>query len=226
MTTQRSFKRLVRMRMEKTGESYTAARRALLAADDTNVREAPGLVCSDARIRERTGRGWEEWFDVLDGWRAFELPHKDVAKKVAATLGIHPLGWAAQAITVSYERAKGLRAIGQRGDGFAASASRTISVPFERLFDAIVDETGRRSWLAGPELREVSRNGTKSIRFGVDEDGSRVTMYVAARGPAKSTLTIEHTRLANGKARDRAKKQWSAALDSLKSQLEGGESDA
>jgi hypothetical protein len=33
VTTQRSFKRLVRTRMEKTGESYTAARAVLLAAD-------------------------------------------------------------------------------------------------------------------------------------------------------------------------------------------------
>jgi hypothetical protein len=32
MTKQGSFKRLVRARMEKTGESYTAARAALLAA--------------------------------------------------------------------------------------------------------------------------------------------------------------------------------------------------
>ena len=32
MTRQRSFKRLVRTRMEKTGESYSAARAMLLAA--------------------------------------------------------------------------------------------------------------------------------------------------------------------------------------------------
>ena len=32
MTTQKSFKRLVRTRMEKTGESYTAARAMLLDA--------------------------------------------------------------------------------------------------------------------------------------------------------------------------------------------------
>ncbi len=33
MTRQRSFKRLVRSRMEKTGESYTAARAVLLSAE-------------------------------------------------------------------------------------------------------------------------------------------------------------------------------------------------
>jgi hypothetical protein len=34
MTRQRSFKRLVRLRMEKTGESYTAARASLLAGNE------------------------------------------------------------------------------------------------------------------------------------------------------------------------------------------------
>ena len=67
MTRQKSFKRLVRTRMEKTGESYTAARAVLLAgADETTMTDQAQLVTSDDAIRERTGRGWEQWFDLLD----------------------------------------------------------------------------------------------------------------------------------------------------------------
>ena len=40
MTRQRTFKRLVRARMAKTGESYTAARRMLIAAGDQPSRPA------------------------------------------------------------------------------------------------------------------------------------------------------------------------------------------
>jgi hypothetical protein len=83
VTTQRSFKRLVRTRMEKTGESYTAARAVLLAADASEPAETPPLVTSDATIRERTGRGWEDWFDRLDGWGAAALPHREIARRVA-----------------------------------------------------------------------------------------------------------------------------------------------
>ena len=71
MTRQKSFKRLVRARMEKTGESYTAARAALLAGDEPQ-RASVALATSDEAIRERTGRGWEEWFDLLDEWGAAE----------------------------------------------------------------------------------------------------------------------------------------------------------
>jgi hypothetical protein len=44
MTRQRSFKRLVRARMEKTGESYTAARAMLLSAEETKATEGPTLT--------------------------------------------------------------------------------------------------------------------------------------------------------------------------------------
>src|SRR5918998_2110528 len=50
MTRQRSFKRLVRARMEKTGESYTAARALLLAAE--KKADGPRLETSDEAIRE------------------------------------------------------------------------------------------------------------------------------------------------------------------------------
>ena len=83
MTRQKSFKRLVRARMEKTGESYTAARASLLAAEEPKATEGPALPMSDEAIRRRTGRGWEEWFDLLDEWGAAERPHKEIARWVA-----------------------------------------------------------------------------------------------------------------------------------------------
>ena len=51
MTRQKSFKRLVRMRMEKTGESYTAARATLLAAEEPKAADGPVLTMSDEAIR-------------------------------------------------------------------------------------------------------------------------------------------------------------------------------
>ncbi|MGH2713261.1 MAG: hypothetical protein ACRDM7_05130 [Thermoleophilaceae bacterium] len=119
MTRQKSFKRLVRARMEKTGESYTAARAVLLAAEESSGTERPPLATSDDAIRQRTGRGWEEWFDLLDDWGAAERAHHEISRWVADQLGVEPLAWNAQAVAVSYERARGGRAVGERGDGFA-----------------------------------------------------------------------------------------------------------
>ena len=120
MTSQKSFKRLVRTRMEKTGESYTAARAMLLAAVEPKEATGPKLATSDAAIRERTGRGWEEWFDLLDEWGAAERSHRETARWVAEQQGLHPLAWNLQAVVNGYELARGLRAVGEHADGFAA----------------------------------------------------------------------------------------------------------
>src|SRR4051812_8856277 len=110
MTAHKSFKRLVRARMEKTGESYTAARTRLLAGD--GPRRTPPATPA-ATIRERPGRGWEEWFDLLDEWGAADKSHREIARWLAGQQGIHPLAWNAQAIAGSYERARRGRKVGE-----------------------------------------------------------------------------------------------------------------
>jgi hypothetical protein len=64
MTTQKRFKRRVRERMSKTGESYAAARSHVARTRDrvratADLSSATELV-SDERLREATGRGWTE----------------------------------------------------------------------------------------------------------------------------------------------------------------------
>lgn len=46
--------------MDKTGESYAAARRSLFAANESAQGQPVLLATSDERIRERTGRGSKE----------------------------------------------------------------------------------------------------------------------------------------------------------------------
>jgi hypothetical protein len=227
MTRQKSFKRLVRTRMEKTGESYTAARAVLLTgADETTTTDDAPLVTSDEAIRERTGRGWEEWFDLLDEWGAAERPHREIARHVAAELGIDPLAWNAQAIAVSYERARGLRAVGERGDGFGITVSKTVAVAVERLFDAFADESLRASWLPDADLRTRTATKPKSARFDWGDGETRVNVTFVAKGEAKSTAALEHLRLADADEAERMKSFWRERLSTLKSRLEGGEIDA
>jgi hypothetical protein len=220
MTRQRSFKRLVRSRMDKTGESYTAARAMLLSGEERGAAEEPPLLASDERIRERTGRGWEEWFDLLDDWGATERPHREIARWVADQLGIGPLVWDAQAITSSYERARGLRAVGETEQGFAASTSRTVAVPVERLFDAVVDESQRRSWLPDGELSERTATRPKSARFDWGDGTSRVMVVFDAKGEQKSTVALQHVRLPDNDEAERMKAYWRERVSALKEELE------
>src|SRR5438094_5458688 len=183
MTRQRSFKRLVRSRMEKTGESYAAARAALLAAEGKSIT----LTMSDEAIRNRTGRGWEEWFDLLDQWGAAERSHTEIARWVSREHGVN--GWSSQSVTVSYERARGGRAVGEHADGFAITASKTVAVPVERLYEAFVNSSRRKLWLPDGKLRVRTSSKPKSARFDWD-DGTRVNVGFTAKGDDKSAVAL------------------------------------
>jgi len=223
MTTQRSFKRIVRARMEKTGESYTAARAALLRAEAPTggASGAPALDTSDGAIRERTGRSWEEWFDLLDAWGAAERPHREIARHVAGLLEIHPLAWNAQAVAHSYELARGLRALGERADGFAITASKTVGVSVEVLFDAFVDEGERGRWLPDAPLRERTATRPRSARFDWDGGETRVHVTFADKGDGRATAVVSHERLPDAADAERMKAFWRERIATLKEVLEG-----
>jgi hypothetical protein len=217
MTRQKSFKRIVRARMEKTGESYTAARRSLLAAAESKT-SGPTLTVSDEVIRRRTGRGWEEWFDLLDEWGAVERSHREIARWLRSEHGID--GWSAQSVTVSYERARDLRAVGERPGGFSVTASKTVAVPVDRLFQAFVDESLRSRWLPDGELRERTARRPKSARFDWGDGKTRVIVGFEAKDEAKSTAALEHERLPDAKEAERMKAFWRERIGALKELLE------
>ena len=220
MTTQKSFKRLVRMRMDKTHESYTAARAALLAGRHAERSEKPPLATSDANIRRRTGRGWEEWFDLLDAWGAQERSHRDTARWIAEQQGIDPLAWNAQAIAHSYELTRGLRAPGEHADGYRITVTRTIGVPVQRLYDAFLDEGLRARWLPGEQLRVRTATAPRSARFDWADGATRLHLVFAEKDAARSTLSLTHVRLADAQEAERMKAWWRERLAALRTLLE------
>lgn len=114
MPTQKDLKRRVRERMDKTGESYTAARTHLLAKRNPPAADYARLGgMSDEAVRKRTGRTWTEWVEVLDAADAVRWPHAKIARHLYEDHEIP--GWWAQMVTVGYERIRGLRSCGTDG---------------------------------------------------------------------------------------------------------------
>jgi hypothetical protein len=216
MTQHRSFKRLVRLRMEKTGESYTAARAILLAAAvPVDAGTKPPLATSDERIRERTGLGWEQWFELLDDSVPASATHREIARWVADYLEIHPLAWNAQAITRSYEMARRGKLVGEHEDGFTATASRTVDASPEAVFALLAD------WLRDAPLSVRSTARPRGVRYDWTDDASRVSITLDAKdGGARCLLTVSHSRLADAAAYDTRKAWWRERLQALKASLE------
>jgi uncharacterized protein YndB with AHSA1/START domain len=218
MTTHKSFKRLVRARMRKTGESYTAARAQLLTGETPKATEGPALSVSDEVIRARTGRGWEAWFDLLDEWGAADRPTKEIRRWIEEEHGIE--GWGAAAVSVTYQRARGLRAVGEGPDGFTVTASKTVAVPVDRLYDAFVDASLRTRWLPDGDLRARTAVQPRSARFDWGDGGSRVNVTFVPKGDARSSVALGHERLPSGEEAERMKAYWRERVSALKAELE------
>jgi hypothetical protein len=220
VTNQKTFKHRIRARMTKTGESYTAARRQLIAKGD-HPEAVPTYepLWSDQAVIEATGRGWEEWFKLLDDWDGTTKSHPEIARWLVAEQDVS--GWWAQSITVGYERARGLRAPGQHADGWAVTATKTIGVPVGRLFAAFEDDALRKAWLPGVDLRLRTARPSKSARYDWEDGSSRVDVGFEDLGVSKSRVAIQHARLPDGETAEEMKTWWRGRVSALKTMLEG-----
>ena len=228
MTQHRSFKRLVRARMARTGESYTAARAQLLAhhvrttGDPGGPPETAPLPTSDDRLRERTGRGWEEWFDLLDDAGMHGRPHREVSRYLAQLQGVDPLAWTVQVVVKGYERARGGQAVGQHDDGFRVHVTRTVAVPADVALQVVADEAARDGWVTDLALVPRRTTSSRRLHFDVPDGGGRVHVAVDAKDDGRCTVSVEHARLPDAVTADAARAAWRTRLDELRTLLEGG----
>lgn len=233
MPANKDFKRLVRSRMRKTGEAYTAARARLLQKPEPrrsrqSDEATPPTVAaplgahesvptyaalarmSDAAIEAKTGCDWKRWVHALDQVGAHEWSHRAIAEHVRTRYQVP--SWWVQAVTVGYERIKGLRAVGQRRSGrFEAGKSKVFPVPVGKVYRAFRDLRIRRRWLGDVQLTIRTAVPDKSMRI-TWPDGTSVEVYFVAKGAAKSQVAVQHGKLSDREAVDRTKAFWAERL--------------
>jgi hypothetical protein len=170
-------------------------------------------------VRRATGRDREEWFALLDEWGATSRPYREIADWLT---GEHDLSkWWAQKLIVEYEQARGVRPPGMRPDGtFEVTASKTVAVPVERLFDAFVNAGRRKKWLRDGRMSLRTSQPDHSARFDWEDGSTRVNVDFAGKGPSKATVAVAHGKLANAEEVEATKAMWKERLADLKSFLE------
>src|SRR5438093_2268378 len=200
MPKQKDLKRVVRSRMEKTGESYTAARLQLVRKKEADFAKLAGM--SDASVKKATGRTWTEWVKTLDEVRAADKPHREIARYVSST---GTPDWWSQMVTVGYERIRGLRDKGQRrGGGYEAHKSKTFAVPVKKLFAAF----------AKMDFDVRSATPNKRMRLAWD-DGTTVEAMFTSKGVQKSAVEVTHQKLPDKSAAEKMKAWWGERLNAL-----------
>jgi len=238
MSTHKDFKRLVRARMSKTGESYTSARANLLrrpapvrsasvrlAASPPPAPPSPRIDyaklagMSDATVEKATGCTWEKWAFALDHAGAHNWSHRAIADHVRTTYKVP--GWWTQMVTVGYERIKGLREKGQRRDGgYEASKSRTFAAPASVVYRAFADGRIRRKWLPGVKVTVRKGTPAKTVRM-LWDDGTPVEVWLTPKSAAKTSAAVQHRKLTSRDDADRRRRYWDDRLAALGTLLAG-----
>lgn len=213
MTRQEAFKRRIRERMEKTGERYGAARRVLINQTSEGRTWVAEPEMSDESVRSATGRGWDEWCDILDAWPGHTQGHTAIAAYIREGHGVD--GWWAQTVTVGYERITGLRLRYQQPDGtFSAGKSRTVIVDASSLREMLLDDTDRADLFPGLDTELRSRPASKVIRIAIGPGTAQIALDPKDDGTTK--VAIVHERLPASDDVEQWKGYWSewlAAID-------------
>jgi hypothetical protein len=184
MTRQRSFKRLVRERMAKTGERYTAARRQLLTGSDalqTSDHDANGATLHLAGIDPETTA-----LRILLANRDVTAPHHGELPSEALLFGVAG-GIGAGVFTFRYESVSTLfvggRHLWQDGHAYVVGACERLGLPIEvhetgsarravEQLEAALAEGPALAWLDGTRLPHRGNVGNQ------DESGYHaVTVY-------------------------------------------------
>lgn len=187
--------------------------------------ESASSVSSD-KVKEKTGLSMPEWFDLLDKWGARDRSHKEIAKHLSESHGVD--GWYAQSITVDYERARGLRGVGQACDGdWKFSYTRVIKASPAEIWQVIrplFEAGGSGDMSLGAEQVEVKKDESPNRFLGWgDFDGMerlRVDVTIADKGDSKSALTVDIQKVPTKEEQDRLKKVWQERLIWIKARCE------
>jgi hypothetical protein len=220
MTEQKHLKHRVRERMAKTGERYASARAHVTAKAEPAAapppvppaeHDAPPAASPDA-VLAATGRELRDWFALLDEHEATAWGHTEIARWLREEQGV--AGWWAQSVTVSYERARGLREVHETARGFEAGVSRTIALPAAALFTALHER------MTAEAVGVRTATPPRHARYDLPE--GRMHLVVEPKGEDRATVYLVHHKLPDSEAVARHKARWRAWLAEAKAELERG----
>jgi hypothetical protein len=162
-------------------------------------------------VRARTGRTWAEWFALLDRADGAALGHRELTRILGAQ---QASAWWSQMVAVEYERSRGLRRVHQAPDGYAVSVSKTVGWKLPRLYGLTARPAARRKWFPRGDFQPSSQTKDKYVR-GPWKGGARLEIGFYARGPAKSQISVQVSRLARRADVESVRETWKAALTRL-----------
>ncbi len=190
-----------------------------MAGQAARPKAAAKPIMTDKGIVAKTGHDWDWWYAALDKAGAARLDHKGIVALLDGKMGVGR--WWGQMIAVSYERARGIRAMNQKCDGeFSVGVTKVFPVPLAKLYAVATDANAWPEWLPAGAFEETSRTEHKYLRAKWKKD-ARLAVYFYAKGTDKAQITFDVGKLSSSAAVEKERAAWKKALDRLSPFLEG-----
>ena len=158
---------------------------------------------------------------ALDEAGAAKLDHREIVAWLAEKHDVG--GWWRQMVAVSYEQARGLRAVHEKPGGFEISVSRTVADRRSSTSSRHGPTRAARSgWLPDARVHDsqVDRGEVASLRLGRRQERRRTPPSAQGRR-GSAAVNVQHAKLPSAAAAKRMKDYWATVLDALKQRLEG-----
>jgi hypothetical protein len=175
-----------------------------------SIKEAAG-VSTDA-VARRTGKNWDDWFEVLDSAGAANLDQRGVVAILAQKHGIGP--WWQQMIAVGYESLRNKSDKPPAADGFQINSSCTLDAPLPRVFRLWNDAGERARWLADDRFVVRGATADKVIRARWGKGTSHVAVSFAEKS-GRTEVSVEHHQIESRGAAEQMKAYWAKKLGLL-----------
>jgi hypothetical protein len=173
---------------------------------------------TDAGIKARTGKGWDAWFAALDKAGAAKLDHRGITQLLDKKFKPGP--WWGQMIAVSYERARGIRAMNQKCDGqFSVSVSKVMPAALAKLYAATANEASRENWFPKGAFEKSSETKDKYFRGAWGKAGARLEINFYAKGADKAQIVVQVNKLDSNEAVETERAKWKRAVQALEALL-------
>ena len=167
---------------------------------------------NDNAIRSGTGKGWDEWCDLIDDFPGRDDGHKAIVNYLRHEHGVRD--WWTQGVTVGYERITGRRLPHQMADGtFTANKSRTITIDGNLLRRLLLDSEDRAHLFPDVVTEVKSKPNSKSIRIAIGPGVAILTLE--ERNAGRTKVGIEHGGLPAFDDVEEWKFYWAEWLDAI-----------
>lgn len=181
-----------------------------------DVELRPDFPVTDDACREATGKGLDEWSEILSAKPEFEGKRRDAVAWLWDQTGrsANELWWGTT-IYVEYERRRGKLQKDGRPEGYNICVTKSVAAPIDRVLTAIVDS--------------IPAEGIGRIREGKDvraiwhTPGAEAPTEIEAtvkETAGKVAIAVMHKRIDARDEADGLRRAWQSRLDEIKRDLE------